>query len=117
LVVLADSFEHVDHRPRLADPQPAILGVVARQPPDGRVVEPDRVVVSEEQEQAERVGEVDVAEVPRGVHRQERVPGLERALELGVGVALRRHGERMFAQGSGRATCVIGAASAQGGCR
>jgi hypothetical protein len=52
------------------------------------VVEPDRVIVAQEEEQAERVGQVDVAELPRRVHRQEGVSGLERALELRVGVTI-----------------------------
>ncbi len=41
-----------------------------------------------------------MTELSRGSEREMGVAGLERALELGVAVALRRHGEHMFPHAS-----------------
>jgi hypothetical protein len=61
--VPADARDQVDHLASVADAQAPVLGVVARQPADGGVVKADRVVVADQQEQGERVREVDVAEL------------------------------------------------------
>jgi hypothetical protein len=50
-----------------------------------------RVVVTDKEEEAQGVSEVDVTEFGRGGEREVRVPGLEGALELGASVALGRH--------------------------
>jgi hypothetical protein len=48
---------------------------------------------ADEQDEAERIGQIDVAELACRGEGELRVRGLEGALELGVSVALRRHAE------------------------
>ena len=87
----ANRGEHVDQLARLGQSELAILGGVAAEPSHRRALISERVVVADQEHEAERVGEADVSELGRGGEREVRVAGLERALELGVSVSLRRH--------------------------
>ena len=84
---LASAIEQLDELTRLDQPYRALLRRVAREPPHRRLVIPLRIVVADEQDEAERVGQADVAELGRCDEREMRVPGLEGAPELGVAVA------------------------------
>jgi hypothetical protein len=95
--VTADAGEHVDELARLGQPQLAVLGGVPAEPAHGGTLEPERVIVADEQHEAERVGQVDVSEFGRRREREVRVADLECALELSVSVACDVMEERMFA--------------------
>jgi hypothetical protein len=57
---------------------------VPAEPPHRRALEPQRVIIPGEQDEAECVGEVDVAEFGSGGEREVSVPGFERARAVGV---------------------------------
>jgi hypothetical protein len=103
--VPADRGEHVDELASLSEPELAILGGVPAEPPDGGAFVAQRVVVADQEDEAERVGEVDVAELSGGGEREVRVLGLEGALEPSLVVALRRHGRRIIADDTPRGPC------------
>jgi hypothetical protein len=65
-------------------------------PAKRRLLEARVIVVGEEKDELERLGEPDVREVASGGERVGPVVGVERAAEAGERMALRRH-ERMFA--------------------
>ena len=67
----ADRGEQVDELACVCEPHPPILRRVPGEPPDGPP-EPERVVVSDQQDKAERVRQVDVSELSRGGERKMR---------------------------------------------
>lgn len=73
--------QHVDE----LEAQVSILGGVPAKPPDRGAFVAERIVVADEQDEAQSVGEVDVTEFGRDREREVRVPGLEGALERWVG--------------------------------
>jgi hypothetical protein len=67
---------------RLGQPHRPIVRRVASQPPDGGAFVAERVVLADEQDETERVCQIDLAKLSRSCEREVGVPGLERALEL-----------------------------------
>jgi hypothetical protein len=88
----ANRDQHVGELARLGQSQVSIVGGVPAEPSNGGTLEQERVVVADQQDEAERIGQVDVSELGRGGEREVCVPGLEGAAELRVSVALRAHG-------------------------
>jgi hypothetical protein len=83
-----DRGEKIDQLARLDQPHRPILRRIPREPPHRRAVKPLRVIVADQQDETERVRQVDVVELGGSREGKVRVSGLEGALELGVSVAL-----------------------------
>ena len=69
-----------------------------RVPPRRGPREPLGILVGEEQQESERVGERELAEIAGGGHGKQEIAALDGALKLGVLRPFRRH-EHMFALG------------------
>jgi hypothetical protein len=95
--VPAQAGEQVGELAQVSEVQGPVAVEEERDPADGGSVVADRAVVADQEAHAERVGERDLSQLCGRVEREMRVPRSERTLKLGVGVALGRHGERMFA--------------------
>ena len=89
-VVAASALEHIDEFAGLGQTHGAILRRVAREPPTRRAVIPLRVIVADEQDETERIGQVDMAELAGRGEREVRVPGLNDPRAMGQSVVHRR---------------------------
>jgi hypothetical protein len=82
----------------LGDAEAACSEHEPRVPPRRGPREPLGILVGEEQEEGERVGERELAEIAGGGHGKQEIAALDGALKLGVLRPFRRH-EHMFAFG------------------